>query len=82
MPEAEPTLPLEPQRSGLERKAVTLPTQLTNSVETVLHELRLRGQRVSFSGLVEVAIRELLDRPDLRALLERYGARARRTPKL
>ena len=33
---------------------------------------------VSFSGLVEVALRELLDRDDLETILEDHGATARR----
>lgn len=38
----------------------------------------VKGQRVSFSGLVEIALRELTNRRDLGDVLRRYGARARR----
>ncbi len=36
------------------------------------------GRGLSWSGLVEVALLELLDRDDFDAVIERYGARARR----
>jgi hypothetical protein len=36
------------------------------------------GRGLSWSGLAEVALLELLDRPDFDAVIERHGARARR----
>jgi len=36
------------------------------------------GRGLSWSGLVEVALLELLDRDDFDAVIERHGARARR----
>jgi hypothetical protein len=65
----------------LERRALTLPVELGNRVETALLDLRLKGQRVSFSGFTEVALNELLADPDLIATLKRAGAKARRKPE-
>lgn len=63
---------------GVERRAVSLPPDLMLRADTALFELRRRKKRVSFSGLVEVALRELLDQRDLGEILERRGASARR----
>ncbi len=61
-----------------ERIGVILPSALLADVDDARSDLRRSGKRVSFSGLVEVALRELIDRDDLAAVLEEYGAGARR----
>ena len=62
----------------LERRALALPRRLVLDAERALFQLRERGQRVSFSALVEVALFELLERHDLGTVLEKHGATARR----
>ncbi len=62
----------------LERRGVNLSRALLLDAENVLHALRLEGCRISFSALVETGVRELLDRSDIRAIVERHGACARR----
>ena len=63
---------------GLERRALALPRGVLLDAERALFRLRESGQRVSLSGFVEVAIRELLRRGDLGDVLKRHGAGARR----
>ena len=41
---------------------------------------RQTGRGLSWSGVAEVALLELLARDDFDAVIERYGARARRSP--
>lgn len=74
------TQPTDDRLTGLERRGVNLSRALLFDVEHVVYELRLRGCRVSFSALVETAVRELIDRPDRREVLERHGACPRRQP--
>ena len=62
----------------LERRALALPRRVVLEAERALFHLREAGQRVSFSALVEVALREILTQEDLGAILERHGAKARR----
>ena len=62
--------------AGLERVNVVLPRELRVTVERRLLDL---DRRVSFSGFVEAALREALT-GDPAALVERWGARARRAP--
>lgn len=62
----------------LRRLTVNLPESLLIDVEETLLDLRKRGQRISFSGLVEVALRELIPSNDLAALIKKHGASARR----
>ncbi len=63
--------------SLLERRGVNLARALLLD-ENVLHALRLEGCRISFSALVETGVRELIDRSDMRVVVERHGACARR----
>ena len=62
----------------LERRALALPKGVLLDAERALFRLREADQRVSLSAFVEVAIRELLARADLAAVLRRHGAKARR----
>lgn len=62
----------------VERRAISLPPGLMLEADAALFELRKVNRKVSFSGLVEVALRELLSRPDLAGALQRHGASARR----
>lgn len=62
----------------LRRLTVNLPESLLIDVEETLLDLRKRGRRISFSGLVEVALRELIPSNDLAALIKKHGASARR----
>lgn len=64
--------------AAVERRAISLPADLMLRADSALFELRKRRQRVSFSGLVEAALLELLDRADLDGILKRRGASARR----
>lgn len=64
---------------GTERVGVILSADLLADCDRVRADLRRQGRRVSFSGLVDTALRELLSRRDLGAILERHGAKARRS---
>ncbi len=66
------------ERPPLERVAAILPTSLLAEVDRFRAGLRAKGQRVSFSGIVEVALHELVGRRDASDILRRRGARARR----
>jgi len=68
----------QPMTVELERRALALPKRIVLDAERALFRLREAGQRVSFSALVEVALRELLEQDDLGGVLERHGASARR----
>lgn len=62
-----------------ERRAFNLSRALLADVEQALFTLRRDGCRCSLSSFVEIAVRELVNRPqDLRKVLEHNGARARR----
>jgi hypothetical protein len=65
-------------RSGLERRGLSLPKGLVDDVEQLLVDLRRSGRKISFSAFVEVSVRSLLVDPEVRETLERYGAAARR----
>ena len=47
-------------------------------MDEAIFNLRKNGQRTSFSGTVEVALRELLRADNLGAVVKRYGVSARR----
>ena len=64
--------------SVVERRAVSLPSDLMLQADAALFDLRKQSRRISFSALVEVALRELLARADLGGTLQRHGAAARR----
>jgi hypothetical protein len=64
--------------TGFERRSVTLDRDLVVEVETALLSLRHGGKRVSFSGFIEAAARELLGASNLAKVLDRHEARARR----
>jgi len=65
--------------SVTERVGVILSADLLADCDRIRAELRRQGRRVSFSGLVDTALRELLSRRDLADILKRHGAKARRT---
>jgi hypothetical protein len=68
---------------ALERVAMNLPADVLRSIDRTLYEIRDRsGHKVSSSAFIEVALRELLDRPDVEEILVRHGAKARRAPKV
>ncbi len=62
---------------------MNLPVDVIRSVDRTLYDIRQStGRKVSTSGFLEVALRELLDRPDVEEILAKHGATARRaTPK-
>jgi len=62
----------------VERRAVSLPADLVLEVDSARFSLRKRNRRVSFSALVEAALRELLSRDDMDRVLDSHGASARR----
>lgn len=62
----------------LERVSVLLPPPLLADCDYARAGVRKKGQRVSFSGLVEIALRELIGRRDLSDVLRKHGAKARR----
>jgi hypothetical protein len=62
----------------VERVGVLLSSDLLADCDRVRAEQRKKGHRVSFSGLVEIALRELANRRDLSDILRRHGAKARR----
>ena len=62
-----------------ERVGVILSADLLADCDRVRADLRRQGRRVSFSGLVEAALRELLGKRDLVDTLRRHGVKARRT---
>jgi len=64
--------------SVTERVGVILSADLLADCDRVRAELRRQGRRVSFSGLVDTALRELVSRRDLADILKRHGAKARR----
>lgn len=66
------------QTDYLRRLSVTLPESLIIDVEERILRLRKAGSRISFSGLVEIALRELMNTSDLKSVLVRHGASARR----
>ncbi len=63
---------------ALRRLTINLPESLLMQTDEAIFNLRKNSQRVSFSGMVEVAIRELLRADNLGAIVRRYGASARR----
>ena len=65
-------------RSGLERRGLSLPKGLVDDVEQLLLDLRRSGRKISFSSFVEVSVRSLLVDPAVGETLERFGAAARR----
>jgi hypothetical protein len=78
MPSKKPTAKKPAIDQALERVASILPSDLLADIDDVRADLRRKGIRVSYSGLVEVALRELLDRNDVAAAIKKHGARARR----
>lgn len=70
----------KPTKGGteFERRSVSLERTLIVDVETALLRLRHGGKRVSFSGFVDAAVRELLGRTGLEGVLDKHEARARR----
>jgi len=68
-------------RSGLERRGLSLPKGLVDDVEQMLVDLRKSGRKISFSSFVEVSVRTLLIDPAVAETLERFGAGARRDPR-
>jgi hypothetical protein len=68
---------------ALERVSMNLPSDVLRSIDRTLYEIRDRsGHKVSSSAFIEIALRELLARPDVEEILVRHGAKARRaTPK-
>ena len=69
---------LSQDESTLERVAALLPGALLADVDRFRANMREKGQRVSFSAVVEVALRELIGRRDASDVLRRRGAKARR----
>ncbi len=60
-------------------KNTVLPADIVARGKRSITDLYERtGYGLSWSALVEVALRELLDREDFDAVIERYGASARR----
>ncbi len=78
MPSRKPTEKKPAPEQALERVASILPSALLADIDDKRADLRRKGIRVSFSGLVEVALRELVDRNDVANVLKKHGARARR----
>ena len=62
----------------LRRMTVSLPEELILQVDEALFNLRKTGQRISFSGFLEVAVKELLRTNNVAAAARRHGASARR----
>jgi hypothetical protein len=55
-----------------------LPWDLYEEAQDALLDLKRTGNGTSWSGLVEVALRELLKRKDLTSVVRRYGIGPRR----
>jgi len=55
-----------------------LARELYEDAQRALLELKLGGDATSWSGLVEVALRELLKRKDFASVVRRYGIGPRR----
>jgi hypothetical protein len=78
-PSAKKDMPLgDPSSEEIERTTITIPVSVLEAVDVRLARLG-RRQRVSFSGYMEAALKELLARgeKDLEAL-ERHGITKRR----
>jgi hypothetical protein len=67
-----------PPPLDLVRTNVVVPRDLSLDVDEKLLELKRAGAPLSWSGLVEIAVRELLDRRDLVRVVGRYGLGLRR----
>lgn len=68
----------DPKPSVLRRLTINLPESLLVLVDEAIFNLRKNGQRTSFSGMVEVALREVLRTDNLGVVVKRYGVSARR----
>jgi len=67
-----------PAGSGYIRITGLVPNELAIQVEETRAKLRAHGVRASTSAIIEIALRELLSKADLAAILRRHGAKARR----
>jgi hypothetical protein len=70
-----------PAPASDEKTKVTsyLPKSLLIRVDEVALDAKRAGVAVSQSGMIETALRELLDRPDAVDVIRRYGVSYRRT---
>jgi predicted transcriptional regulator len=62
----------------LRRLSMSLPESLVIDVQELALKMRRSGHRVSFSAFVEVALREMVARDNIVAVMRKYGAGARR----
>ncbi|HZV79299.1 MAG TPA: hypothetical protein VFF60_06730 [Candidatus Binatus sp.] len=62
----------------LRRLSMSLPESLVIDVQELALRMRRSGHRVSFSAFVEVALREMVARDNIVAVMRKYGAGARR----
>jgi hypothetical protein len=69
----------QPLSVEIRRITISLPEALLLDTEEVNLKLRREGVRVSFSSLVEVALKELIRLNNVAAVLKRHGATARRS---
>jgi hypothetical protein len=66
----------------LARLVASVPAEVVSDIDDALAAYRRsEGHKVSVSGFVEVALRELLAKSDVSGILKRYGAVAKRTVK-
>jgi hypothetical protein len=66
------------ERPALARFNLLLTLDTSAKMDEARGALKRKGVFVSLSGLIEIAVLELLKRPDLAAVLRRHGAKARR----
>lgn len=65
-------------RAYLRRVSMNLPEDLLINVQELALDMRRSGKQVSFSALVEVALKELLARNNVISVVHKHGASARR----
>ena len=67
-----------PPTPAFTRVNARIPTKLVLEIDEARTRLRRDGVGVSYASFVEVAVKELLARGDLAAILRKHGAKARR----
>lgn len=59
-------------------KTINLTSDIIEKAEDARRVLAKKGVRVSFSGLIEFALEEMLAKPNLSSMLRQRGVKARR----
>lgn len=66
------------QEGALQRVSATIAADVAYAAEEKMLELKRAGTPISWSGLIEVALSELLARKDVARVTARYGLGLRR----